>query len=56
MPDCSDFLWNCLHEILYCLIQIINGIPCLVPKDGKILEDQIKLTGNDDSSGADRGI
>ncbi|XP_074578740.1 uncharacterized protein LOC141835208 [Curcuma longa] len=36
---------------------IINGIPCLVPKDGKILEDQIKLTDDDDSSGgADRGI
>ncbi|KAG6491081.1 UPF0434 protein ERGA_CDS_01260-like [Zingiber officinale] len=35
---------------------IINGIPCLVPKDGKILEDQIKSTGNDDSAGADSGI
>ncbi|URE03381.1 hypothetical protein MUK42_20249 [Musa troglodytarum] len=28
---------------------IINGIPCLVPKDGKLLEDEIKLKVDDSS-------
>ncbi|WOL07281.1 hypothetical protein Cni_G16021 [Canna indica] len=26
---------------------IVNGIPCLVPKDGKLLEDQAELKGDD---------
>ncbi|THU66625.1 hypothetical protein C4D60_Mb05t16120 [Musa balbisiana] len=28
-------------------LQIVNGIPCLVPKDGKLLEDQFKLKVDD---------
>ncbi|KAG6494200.1 hypothetical protein ZIOFF_049219 [Zingiber officinale] len=45
-----------IHLLAELWRKIINGIPCLVPKDGKILEDQIKSMGNDDSSGADSGI